>query len=109
MVVKRIMFHAARSNLFPANQSACHQLHPTETVVLSARNNLVRAVDDNQVTILIMLNISAAFDTVDHNVLLSDSPVDLVSMEKCVNCSSLTYLTELRHSHTMAKTAAATM
>ena len=47
------------------------QFHSTETAVLSVHNDLVRAVDDNQVTILVMLDLSAVFDTVDQNVLLS--------------------------------------
>ena len=37
---------------------------------LSVHNDSVRAVDDNQLTIVVMLDSSATFDMVDQNVLL---------------------------------------
>jgi len=54
----------------PAQQSTYRPVHSTETAVLSVHNDLVRAVDDCRVAQLVLLDLSAAFDMVDHQILL---------------------------------------
>ena len=44
--------------------------HSTETLLLNVMNELLIACDDQKPTILMLLDLSAAFDTVDHNKLL---------------------------------------
>src|SRR6218665_3754985 len=47
-----------------------HQHHSTETLLVSLYNKLVSAVSLQKVSCLCLLDISAAFDTIDHNLLL---------------------------------------
>ena len=42
-----------------------------ETTILSVHNDLVRATDNGQVFALVLLDLSTAFDTVDHKKRLS--------------------------------------
>jgi len=57
-------------SLFPARQSAYRNFHSTETVVTSVLNDAIRAADEDKVTCLVLIDISVAFDTVDHDILL---------------------------------------
>lgn len=70
VVASRFVRHAECEKLFPANQSAYRQCHSTETAVCIVHNDIVRAVDRGHVTAVVLLDLSSAFDTVDHQVLL---------------------------------------
>lgn len=67
----RFVRHAEDNKLFPVRQSSYRRGHSTETAVLCVHNDLVRAIDEQRITGLVMLDLSAAFDTVDHSILLS--------------------------------------
>jgi Reverse transcriptase (RNA-dependent DNA polymerase) len=71
VVVKRFTAHMSSHSLFLAQQSVYCAFHSTEIAVLSVHNVWVWATDSNQVSLLVMLDLSASFDTVDHNILLS--------------------------------------
>src|SRR6218665_1475130 len=51
------------------NQSAYTKHHSTETLLTSLYNKLVIAIGHQQVSCLCLLDISAAFDTIDHTIL----------------------------------------
>ena len=58
------------SNLGESLQSA-YKRHPsTESALLKAHNELLKAVDNRQTVVLLLLDLSAAFDTVDHGILI---------------------------------------
>jgi len=54
----------------PVNQSAYRRRHSTETALLKICNDALIAADRGMVTLVVLLDYSAAFDTVDHRVIL---------------------------------------
>ena len=70
VVSSRIQSHRLSNSLSSSFQSANRMFHSTETTLLSIHNDLILAMDRGEVTSLIFLDLSAAFDTVDHFILL---------------------------------------
>jgi len=70
VVASRLTAHLSSNNLFNPNQSAYRKFHSTETALLSVQNDLLKAMDKGHVSALLLLDLSAAFDTVDHDILL---------------------------------------
>jgi hypothetical protein len=68
---KRFSTRYSFYHLFPAQQSAYRSFHSTETAELSVHNYLVRAIDKGQVPVLVLLNLSVAFYTIDHDIMLT--------------------------------------
>ena len=53
----------------PQLQSAYRVAHSTETAIIKIHNDIVNGIDKDQCTILASLDLSAAGDTVYHNIL----------------------------------------
>jgi hypothetical protein len=70
VVVKRLHDHLNENDLNILNQSAYKKYHSTETILLKVTNDLPIACDSKSATILMMLDLSAGFDTVEHKKLL---------------------------------------
>jgi hypothetical protein len=69
-VARQLHCYLQSSNLLLSSQSAYRPFHSTETAVLRVLSDLLLAVDQGEVAALVLLDLSAAFDTVDHNILL---------------------------------------
>ena len=59
------------NNLQEPFQSAYRMNHSTETAMLRVQNDILRALGDNKVVLLVLIDLSAAFDTVNHKRLIN--------------------------------------
>jgi len=69
-IASQIKAHINRFRLDNPFQSAYKAYHSTETALLSVQNDIYKAMDSSKVTALTLLDLSAAFDTIDHTILL---------------------------------------
>jgi hypothetical protein len=70
VVVRQLCFHLESSGLYVPVQSAYRPNHSTETALLKILNDLLLVADRGDAAILALLDQSAAFDTIDHEILL---------------------------------------
>ena len=71
IVKSRLVSHLTSNSLLNPFQSAYTKHHSTETVLLSLVDNLITSIGSQQASCLCLLDLSAAFDTIDHNILLN--------------------------------------
>ena len=71
IVLKQFLQHLQSHSLLEPFQSAYRECHSTETALLRIVNDLLQASDSGRVSILSLLDLSAAFDTIDHNILIN--------------------------------------
>ena len=65
------MDHIPANNLMEPLQSAYRLCHSTETALLKVKADILRSMDNQKITCLVLLALSAAFNTVDHKILLN--------------------------------------
>ena len=59
------------NNLLSSSQSAYRPHHSTETLLLKTTNDILLGLDKRHVSLLTLLELSTAIDTIDHNILLN--------------------------------------
>ena len=69
--LNRILAYDKEANIILAFQSAYRKDHSCETALLRIHNGALWAMEKGKVMPLVAINLSAAFDTVDHEVLMS--------------------------------------
>src|SRR6218665_466697 len=70
IVAGQLTAYLDRNNLLPPCQSGFRKFHSTETLLLRLLSDIYGAIDIAELTLLALFDVSAAFDTVDHNILL---------------------------------------
>ena len=71
-VLDQLNQHLKVIGAIPEDQSAYKKFHSTETALCAVFNDLLGFSDDGKCSLLILLDLSAAFDTVEHCVLIED-------------------------------------
>uniref|UniRef100_A0A8C6U6R4 Reverse transcriptase domain-containing protein n=1 Tax=Neogobius melanostomus TaxID=47308 RepID=A0A8C6U6R4_9GOBI len=70
VVCEQLTFFLDQSNIHESFQSGFRKQHSTETALLKVSSDVMMAADSGKRTVLILLDLTSAFDTVDHQVLL---------------------------------------
>ena len=69
-VAKQLKNHLKDNKLLDNFQSAYREGHSTETALVRVQSDILMEVDKGNVVLLALLDLSAAFDTIDHSILL---------------------------------------
>ena len=70
VVARELRDYLLENDLFSELQSAYHRNHSTETALLRVQNDMLLALDGGNEVLLVLLDYSAAFDTIDHSILI---------------------------------------
>ena len=71
VVCKQLKDFAVQSGNLEDYQSAYRQGHSTETALLMVKDDILAAIDNQEVMSLVLLDLSVAFDTISHSLLLN--------------------------------------
>ena len=69
VVLKQLNKHLQAHRLIETYQSAYRAKHSTESALLKIVNDILLSIDKGDVCVLALLDLSAAFDTLDHSIL----------------------------------------
>ena len=81
LVVRQLVDYLSEWKLFPELQSAYRAHHSTETAVLCVLSDIFESLDRGDLAALTLLDLSAAFDTVDYTTHAHSTPADFVRLQ----------------------------
>ena len=71
VVAARLQRYLSDNKLYPKFQSAYRQFHSTETALLRVHNDMIGLMSQMHPVMLVLLDLSAAFDTIDKDILFT--------------------------------------
>jgi len=93
LFLTRLQLHIDLPRNFNPFQLAYHKHHSTETSLIHLLDSIYHAADNGLTTLLLSLDLGAAFDTIDHVILLNSLTLVLASWVLLTIGSSLISLT----------------
>ena len=69
-VIEQVSVHLQVHDLLEDHQSAYRACHSTETALLKVFSDIYEGLDNRQIVLVSLLDLSAAFDTIDHDIFL---------------------------------------
>ena len=69
-MLHQLLQHLDQNNLLGSHQLVYRCGHSCETALLKIVNDMLLALDKDEISLLALLDFSAAFDTIDHSILL---------------------------------------
>jgi hypothetical protein len=93
VVFQQLTAYLNNFNLLDKFQSGFRAIHSTESALLKVYNDILLCTDSGSCAILVLLDLSAAFDTNDHDILLQRLE-HRVGLEGTVLTWSTSYLTD---------------
>ena len=70
VVSEQLSFFLDQSSIHETFQSGFRKHHSTETALLKVSSDIMMSADSGKCTVLVLLDLSSAFDTIDHQILL---------------------------------------
>jgi hypothetical protein len=69
-IASRLQLYISQNNLDEPHQSTYRRHHSTETALVLVQNDILCALGERKAVLLVLLDLSAAFDTVDHELII---------------------------------------
>ena len=94
LVCEQIVTHTVETGNQEDLQSAYRANHSTKMALLTIKTDTMQAIDDQEVVCLVLLDLSAAFDMVSHDLLFKPSAPLLWHWRNCSAVGKVMYLSD---------------